>query len=413
MKDQRVDWPSVGQLALAVVSILIFWSGAIASAGWGLVQLVARDPSQGDPVPTLIMASSFAICGILMLPSAYYALFRLMDKPARDSRAILHRMRPDLWILALPPVLLLGYLVAGRPELAWLFLPALNVLAIGIPTIWMLYLTVRGLPTGSSQRMWGVFGSGLTLGPFLILVIEGLAALAFLLVASIWLSTQPGLYNQLLDLYTNPSPEKLFDELGPVLVRPGVLFSILAFGAVVVPIIEELLKPIGVWLLFGRGLTQIAGFTAGALSGAGYALIESLLLSSNGQEWASLVIARSGTSSVHILTTSLMGWAIALAWRKKRYGRLILVFLCAVAIHGLWNGLTLMFSINLLAQMENLPLGMPAFQSIGSIAPIGLVLLTIGCFIGLVYSNRVLRVLKNKRQQSNSIPGEKPVESVL
>jgi hypothetical protein len=63
--------------------------------------------------------------------------------------------------------------------------------------------------------------------------------------------------------------------------------------------------------------------------------------------------------------------------------------------------------------MENLPLDMPTFQSIGSIAPIGLVLLTLGCFIGLLYSNRVLRVLKNKRQQSTSIPVEKPVGSVL
>ncbi len=60
------------------------------------------------------------------------------------------------------------------------------------------------------------------------------------------------------------------------------------------------------------------------------------------------MLARTGTSAVHILTAGLTGWALALTWQKRRFLPLLLAYLCSVMIHGLWNGLTLMYSFNLL-----------------------------------------------------------------
>ena len=87
----------------------------------------------------------------------------------------------------------------------------------------------------------------------------------------------------------------------------------------------------------------------GALCGAGYGFIESLTLSSSGDTWTALVIARIGTSGVHILTTALTGWAIVQIWQGKRYGRFLLAYLCAVLIHGSWNSLTVLYSFKALA----------------------------------------------------------------
>ncbi len=171
-------------------------------------------------------------------------------------RRSLRRLRLQWWILALPLVVLVGHFVASHPKIAWLGLPILHPLAIGIPTIWLLYFAIRRLPLGSSQRMWGVFDSGLTLGPFLIFVLESLVGLAFLMVLVVYLYSQPGMMDKILQLSSlleqGRSPETLIEDLRPVLVRPVVIFGILLFGAVAVPIIEEALKPIGVWLLFGR-----------------------------------------------------------------------------------------------------------------------------------------------------------------
>jgi hypothetical protein len=376
---------------------------------WGMVALISHSQAIGDPLPMFLMAMTSVIGGLLMLPSAYYALWRLIDRPAVDSQAILRRLRLQWWILALPVVLLVGHSVASHPKIAWLGLPFLHPLAIGIPTVWLLYFAIRRLPLGSSQRMWGVFGSGLTLGPFLIFILESLVGLAFLVALVIYLYSLPGMMDKISHLSTlleqGQSPETLIQDLRPVLNRPMVIFGVFFFAAVAVPVIEEALKPIGVWLLFGRKLTPAAGFAAGALSGAGYALIESLALTSSGEEWSTLVLARTGTSVVHILTAGLTGWALALAWQKRRFWQLLLAYLCAVMIHGLWNGLTLMYSFDLLTASQDSSWMSTIVHAVGPGAPLALVLLAIGCFVTLVAINRSLRRTGAGKAPTSASPG--------
>jgi len=386
---------------------------------WGVVGLVSHDPAFGDPLPMFLMATSAVICGLLILPSAYYALWRLIDRPAMDSQAVLRRLRLQWWILALPLVVMVGHFVASNPKIAWLGLPILHPLAIGIPTVWLLYFAIRRLPLGTSQRMWGVFGSGLTLGPSLIFVLESLVGLAFLMVLVIYLYSQPGVMEKIVQISSllaqGRSPEALIEDLKPILVQPVVILGILLFGAGAVPIIEEALKPIGVWLLFGRKLTPAAGFAAGALSGAGYALIESLALTSNGEDWSSLVLARTGTSAVHILTAGLTGWALALAWQKRRFFQLLLAYLVSVMIHGLWNGLTLMYSFDQLATLQDSSWMSTIVHAVGPSAPLALVFLAVGCFVVLVAINHSLRRTVPVRETAAATPGvnEDPDGSVL
>jgi len=419
LNNKPVQWPSIGQLALAVLSIVFLWGGAAALAIWGMIALVSHSPDFGDPLPMFLMATTAMVASLLMLPSAYYALCRISDRPALDSQALLRRLHLQWWILALPVVILVGHFVAIHPKIAWLGLPILHPLAIGIPTVWLLYFAIHRLPLGSSQRMWGVFDSGLTLGPFLIFILESLVGLAFLVVFVIYLYTQPGMIEKIMQfssqLQQGQSPQVLIEDLRPIMVQPAVIFGMLLFAAVAVPLIEETLKPIGVWLLFGRKLTPAAGFAAGALSGAGYALIESLALSSSGEEWSSLVLARTGTSAVHILTAALTGWAFVLAWQKRRYLQLLLTYLCAVFIHGLWNGLTLMYSFNLLSSLPGSSWMSTVVQTIGFSAPFALILLAMGCFVTLVMINRALQRASFGKQMAPASPSidHDPGESVL
>jgi hypothetical protein len=419
LNNKRLHWPSVGQLALAVLTVLLLWSGASALAIWGMIALVSRSRAFGDPLPMFLMAMTSVVGGLLMLPSAYYALWRLIDRPAVDSQAFLRRLRLQWWILALPLVVSTGHFIAIHPKIAWLGLPILHPLAIGIPTVWLLFFAIRRLPLGSSQRMWGVFGSGLTLGPFLIFVLEALVGLAFLVALVIYLYSLPGMMEKILHISSlleqGQSPGTLLEDLRPIFTRPVVIFGILLFGAVAVPMIEEALKPIGVWLLFGRQLAPAAGFAAGALSGAGYALIESLALTSNGEEWSTLVLARTGTSAVHILTAGLTGWALALAWQKRRFLQLLLAYLCAVMIHGLWNGLTLIYSFNLLSTLQDSSWTSTVVHAVGPGVPLVLVLLAIGCFATLVVINRSLRRSAAGKEPPSASPGLSgdPGESML
>jgi hypothetical protein len=387
---------SAVQFALSALAAVLLWSGAALAAFWGVVEFVNGGSAAGQPLLSTLMAGALGSSGLLLLPSAFFALMRLLKRPVSLPESLPSFLRPTILIFIFPLVLLLGYWISLNASISWLALPPLHVLAIGLPVLWLLYLGIRKLPLGSQQRRWGVFGSGLVLGPALILVSELGALLVFGVIGMIAIASQPELVQQLQTLaqhlqFGSVSPDMVMQVLGPYLSRPAVLLTMLSFGAVVVPLIEELFKPIGVWLLIGYDLSPAAGFAAGAMSGAGYGLFESLALTSSGEAWIYLVVARIGTAVIHILTAALMGWALVQAWSEKRYLRLAITYLTAVSIHGLWNALTLISSYSSLASAQGASPVIPWVVQLGDVAPFGLGALTIGAFVLLLWSNQVLR----------------------
>jgi hypothetical protein len=396
--NRPLHWPSLWQFALTSLAILTSLGLAFFLAIFGLAMLLSPGSGAGniEPLQMLLLAVSMLAACVLLLPSALYSLRRLAGKPAPAFPTIIHKLRPGLWILLFPVVLGIGQ--AGfwlAPSLSWLFLPPLHVLAVVIPVTWMLYLAVRKLPLGSPQRAWGALGSGLGLASTLILITEGCVALVFFVLVVIYLVTQPELVQRLSFMVqelqiTQPTPEMALDTLGPYLFKPGVILSVLLYVAGFVPLIEEFLKPAGVWLLMGHKISPQAGFAAGALSGAGYALFESLLLTSNSQGWAAMMVGRVGTSIVHILTTALTGWALVQAWQKRRYLRLLIMYVLAVAIHSMWNGLTVLTAFTALSKMVSSSVQTPAYLEAGIGAPFALVFLAGSLFVLLLIANREL-----------------------
>jgi hypothetical protein len=328
-----------------------------------------------------------------MLPSAVYALLRLLGRSTPASLILKGLFLPAAAVLVLLLALLLGNWVSASTAYAWLLLPPLHLLAVGLPVFLLVYLAVRGIPLGSPQRVWGVFASGAFLGPALIFILETLAVVLALLGVAAWISTQPAILSQLTELArqvqgTRPSPEEIQRLVTPFLANPLSILLAFLFASVIVPLIEEALKPIGVWLLVGKNLTPAAGFTAGILSGSGYALVESLALTSGGEAWASLVVARMGTAVIHIFTTGMIGWALALAWGRGRYLRLGGTYLVNMLIHGLWNGLTLLTAFNAIPEVRGLLPAPKILDTLAQIAPFMLVALAALCFISLLVANR-------------------------
>jgi hypothetical protein len=219
------------------------------------------------------------------------------------------------------------------------------------------------------------------------LVTEGVAALIFGGLGLLYLLHDPQSRDFFLKVSNSPvtpDPAEVIALFKPYLMRPGTLYLLLVFGALLVPLLEEGFKPVGVWLLAGRSISAAEGFTAGLLSGAGYALFENFTLSAGGggNGWAMTATARTGTSLVHMLTTGLMGWALALAWRERRYLRLAVTYLLAIFIHGVWNTMVI------LAAMAGLPVEefpSPDFVvTLGRMAPLVLAsLLLVGLLLFL------------------------------
>jgi hypothetical protein len=345
--EKKFHWPSFLQLSASLVGTGIIWLIAAGLAFFGILQVLEPQPLWEEITANFLMVGILLLVGALLLPSAWYALARLLGLSITFPPWLRRLWHPPLLMLLMPVALVIGYFVSQSPEIAWFALPPIHVVVIGIPVLWLTYLGVRGLPIGSPQRRWGIFGTGLVIGPAIILVLE-LLALVFVggfVIGAIYLF-QPALFQELRTLveivpqYAD-RPEEALSLLQPYLFEPIIIFSIFAFVAGVVPVIEELLKPIGVWLFARYIVTPAQGFVAGLLSGAGFALFENLTLATIGDQWTAAVLVRVSTGLLHIITTGLMGLALVLAWRYGRYKRLFMTYLLVVFIHGFWNALAL------------------------------------------------------------------------
>ncbi len=94
---------------------------------------------------------------------------------------------------------------------------------------------------------------------------------------------------------------------------------------------------------------------------------------------------------IHILNTALMGWALTLAWRDKRYGNLGLTYLVVVFVHGVWNSLAIISAIDALLAQQGLESPLGAASWIGPAAPYLLVGITLSMFAVIIWMNRRLQ----------------------
>lgn len=392
--EKPVPWASIVQ---AILSLL----GGLGLLGVGLLLLVVAlgQVLQGGAeiaLSTSLMAGGMGFSGLLLLPSGVFAFARLLDKPVTSPGWLLAFLRPTRLIWAYPPIVLAGAWVVQQKSIAWIALPILHVLAIGLPVLWVTYLAIRRLPSGSPQRAWGVFAVGLILSPVILLFIEAVLLVISVVVAMLWMMTQPALVGEFQALMQTmitgvPDPQAFLPLLELLLNRPETIIGVMLFGAVLIPLLEELFKPIGVWLMAGNKLSPAAGFVAGAISGAGYALFETLAFATSGSEWTMMVVLRVGTAVVHITTTALTGWALVSAWRKRAYLQLGATYLLAAAIHGLWNAISLAGGVAEVSTQDHVNYIQQVTNNLGQAAALGVLLLTIGTFLVLLLANRRLR----------------------
>jgi hypothetical protein len=353
--------------------------------------------SVASPGNDFLLASGLFLCATLLIPSGYYSLRRLKGKPIQPASIRPIRFWQVIVILALwAAAILLGYWLGNTFKVSWPVTPLFYLPAIALPVLTLLWIGLGGLPLGSRQRLWGTFGISLLAGPGLATIAEfaiylGLAVLGIvvLLAHPEWTGTFTRIQAQ---LSTASDLDTILTILAPYLVNPLVILLAFVVMSGLVPLIEELVKPVAVWLLAGRLRTPAQGFALGALSGAGFALVEGLVAgSSAGEGWGALAVARAGGSLMHILATGLVGWGIASAWQEHRILRLVGSYALSVSIHGLWNGMTVTIVFGalrvFLAGSGSDALGV----FLGTAGMVVLAILSVLTLIALILINRKLR----------------------
>gem|GEM_PF-222045 len=396
----RPDWPAISQLVLSALAALSLFSVGLIIALVNLAGTLSSGLAIADLTQPFMLAGSLIFVGVLVLPSAWYSWKKIAHPDFQPvTRSEWRHLALFLTILVLvleAGVLALGNLVAQNDRISWLLLPPLNILATGLPTLWLVYIGTHGLIPATPKRKWGVLAVGLTLGPLLILMLELLLLVGVGILVLLWTVIDPTLSNQLTSLalpleYSAPNLDQVLKILLPYVINPGFLFIGFAFISVLVPLVEETLKPLGVWFLAGKKINPAEGFGYGILSGAGFGLFENLGNTSGvGTDWALVAASRMSTLLLHCFTAGLLGWALASAWSQRRYIRLGISYAIAILIHGLWNGMAV---LSLLGSVQNLSkFSLPnQLQQIGTFTTVGLVVLGSLVFLSFMGFNRYLR----------------------
>jgi RsiW-degrading membrane proteinase PrsW (M82 family) len=233
------------------------------------------------------------------------------------------------------------------------FLPAgLTALAVVLPALWFLRLGAGSQWGKNSKRNSGLLTFSLSFTTYFILILEMVLFFAVVVGVLAALARNPQVMEVLENLLpllegANLAPEELIELLAPLLRTPPIFIGILLLVALVIPMIEEAFKTLGVWLLKGRGISPAEGFVAGMFSGAGFALVEGLLnsatvASSTSTDWLGFVVGRLGGTLLHIFNGGLLGWAMANAWQGKKPAKVVGIYFLTVLLHGIWNGLAIL-----------------------------------------------------------------------
>lgn len=394
-------------LTLVVIGLSILFFILVSLVTF-IGSLIGLFNGEGNPVSEMIAAFAFGFNALLLGVCAWFVFQKVMGRETAD----LPFTFPFAWwqVFALAGMVFFGTFLGGLIALSetvwlgWFTLPLLTVIVI-VPPIWLFFgLGSRGLEAGPRWRFFSVFALSMTLAPMLMILFEMIALFVGIVGAAVYIAVfQPGILRELSELpfilEAGGNEEALLALLAPYIANPYVIAAAIGYIAVFVPLIEELLKPLAVWLFARQIETPAQGFVLGMLSGAAFALFESLNASANGSTgWAVIVGARAGTSILHIAASGLVGWGIVSAFREKRYGRLIAAYFAAVLVHGVWNAAAAGTGIAAIGESVGKPEWLYAY------APAlvcGLLVMGIGMISVLIASNRKLKqavIITNEEQ---------------
>ncbi len=344
MQSRGRDWRTILLVIGGACGALAAFGLAVLTMFVESVQAVLHTLSKNSPtlVETLVLASALIFAGAVLLPAVYFGIQRLRGREIAAGAPRPLRFWEAVFILAIwIGVSFLAQALFDFGILGWLA-PPFYLLAIVLPVYLLVRLAAGGLDAGSRERFWGALGTGMAVGTSIAVLSELALLIIGLLGVGIYLGLNPQLLDSFQQIANQLSNAANLDDVltiaSPWLTSPWVILLGLFFFSVLTPLIEETSKSITTWLVFDHLNSPAQGFVVGALSGAGFGLLESLLASATPDTgWASTLLVRGGSTMMHIAAASITGWGIASFRASKRFRFAVGSYALAMFLHSLWN----------------------------------------------------------------------------
>ena len=302
-----------------------------------IIQLVAADPTE---LSSAVGGAALLVVGVGLGGALAWHGRRAVRRESSDLLRL-----PAFWLLLLfyLPIIVVGQILISLDLWPALTFPLFHILAAAIPPLAILAFAASmfkaTLPRWRDvtlQLASGIFLSTL-IGFITEIVLGVLLFLAVALGAALrpaGLASLEQLAENLQDPFFIQNPDNVLSLImsPPVLVTGAIIVVVLA------PLIEELIKPLGVYLMSYRRPSRAQVFLWGLASGAGFALAENLFNTIAGLDvWAVVMVFRLGGTAMHCLGSCL----VALGWRDFLVERhpwpLVRAYAISAATHSLWN----------------------------------------------------------------------------
>lgn len=352
------DWLTILQVAFSGFFALVYLTVAIGSLGVSLTEIGRKTTlDTGSQLGYSAGIVSLILAGF-NLSSTWFGARKLSQGDEAPSTENSQKWLNYL-ILSLPILLLAGAACFQSEELRIYVLPIITSLILLAGVVWLVRIGSGQAWGKNLTRNSGLFSlmSGFTV--WFIMFLEMVAMMIFGIALLSKLAENPSWTQKITDLLallqSNPDSSEVLQSLDGFVSVPTLIGIVFLMVAVLMPVIEELFKTLGVWIFSGRGLNPAEGWVAGLMSGAAFALMEGLLYGVQvstlnvAQDWVVSVIGRTGGSVLHTLCGGLVGLAFAKTWKDKKPWRVIGSFVLVIFLHGLWNSLALLptiFSFN-------------------------------------------------------------------
>ena len=237
------------------------------------------------------------------------------EKKEKPSELVLPKTKRLWWLFGLS--LLVGIVCLKSGGVALYIFPICFVIAFSFPSLfWLSYVYRKTDGEGEPERM--------------ILI-----ALTWGMISTIF----AGIINTISAIQFEADLMKLVGGGTPEMAEIIVI-------TIAAPITEEILKPLGLILIIKRIKTPYEGILYGVTCGLGFAMIENLqyeilvVTLFGADDWTVNAFARGiGSTVLHTVGPAIVGFFYAKYHLSNFSGmiKVILAFLCAFIIHGLWN----------------------------------------------------------------------------
>lgn len=331
--------------------VLILIAALLVAASGTLIGAIGVALSLQSGGPDVVMMVTFSL-SVLALSlgfgsaSAWHAWHASQGHPSAPFQP----RTPWFLFLLFLVASVLGQAVLSYSVVPTLLFPPLHVAASVLPPLFILAVVGRALRGVTTWRHIVLqVSSGIFLAAPLAMFLEIVAIALIATAASTGLALQAGGQELLVAASSYLQDPALLQNPGifvQSLLTPTIIAAVVVLVTGLIPLVEEVVKTIGVGLMANRRPTLPQAVLWGLAAGAGFSIAEGLLNSTGGLgAWLATIVLRLGTTLLHCFTGALVGVAWYQLFTQQRWARGLGLYLASVATHGLWNGLAAIMAV--------------------------------------------------------------------